>query len=238
MVCLDSYLPQEAAVLSPSSARKLNSFTPNSSVKTKLQVHTHIMASHTHTHVHIKWEMKTKTRTETHTRTHSHTLEPSGSAMETMHAAEGIETVSLCESCNLLTEGRILCWARERASNTASFPMPSGCVVRACVCLRACVRADKDCERVREKEADRVTEAEGFIFGEMMMNRQRNAVACMSRQGETQGGQKNRGVWRGLRYSDRPHRHVERTLWHVFTSPALPADPACLLKSNLPSVWS
>lgn len=103
------------------------------------------MASHTH--VHIKWEMKTKTHRETHTRTHSHTLEPSGSAMETMHAAEGTETVSLCESCNLLTEGHILCWARERASNTASFLMPLGCVVRACVCVRACWQSLRTHER-------------------------------------------------------------------------------------------
>lgn len=109
------------------------------------------MASHTHAHVHTKWELKTKTHTERHTRTHSHTLEPSGSAMETMHAAEGTETVSLCESCNLLTEGHILCWPRERASNTASFLMPSGCVVRACLCVRACWQS----LRVREKkEAD------------------------------------------------------------------------------------
>lgn len=137
--------------------------------------------------MHKKWKWETKTyyaHTHTHTCIHSHTLKPSGSALETMQKTECIETVSLLQFCNLFTEGHILCSARERALNTASFLMPLGFVL----CVLICVFVLPKSESVWEKEAVRKVEVEDFVFWEMMMNWQRNAVPCMFGQGD-QGGQ-------------------------------------------------
>lgn len=99
-----------------------------------------------------------------------------------MPKTQGIETASLFKSCNLLTEGHILCSARERASNTACLLMPSGCV-----CVYLCCS-----ERVRKR-----TDREAEVEREMVMNRQRNAVPCVFGQGD-QGGPEYRGVLWGL----------------------------------------
>lgn len=161
----------------------------------------------------------------TQTHTHSHTLKPSGSAIETMQETEGIETVSLLESCNLFSEGHILCSARERASNTAFLLMPQGFVyVYLCVCchsLRACEK------RGWQRGGNR----------EMMMNWQRNAVPCKLGQ-EEKGGQRTMVSHEDCLRRQGPvsRGHVEWTLWHVLTSLAPSADLACFQNSNLLTV--
>lgn len=174
--------------------------------------------------------METKTY-YTHTCIHSHTLKPSGSALETMQKTEGTETVSLLQFCNLFTEGHILCSARERALNTASFLMPSGFVL----CVLICVFVLPKSETVWEKEAVRKVEVEDFVFREMMMNWQRNAVPCMFGQGD-QGGQTTGMSDEGCETVAGPQGTW--TVWHVLTSPAMPADPACLQKPSVLTVCS
>lgn len=85
-----------------------------------------VTAKHTHNilNIFIYIYKKKGEKRETSTQIHCHTLKATGSDMETIRETAGIETVSLCESCNLFTEGRILCSAREKASNTNSLLMP------------------------------------------------------------------------------------------------------------------
>lgn len=137
----------------------------------------------------------------------------------------------LLQFCNLFTEGHILCSARERALNTASFLMPSGFVL----CVLICVFVLPKSETVWEKEAVRKVEVEDFVFREAMMNWQRNAVPCMFGQGD-QGGQTTGMSDEGCETVTGPQGTW--TVWHVLTSSAMPADPACLQKPSVLTVCS
>lgn len=189
MVCLSSYLTQEAALLSP--ARRRSSTALRQSLAQK---HTHkAQSKHTDSdlpsHSHL-YSHKMNKRDKDTLHTHTHTAKPSGSAMETMHETEGIETVSLLESSNLSAEGHILCSARERASNTASFLMPSGCV---CVCVW--VFAYLCCHSLGAREKKRLTERlqqrDSFSERWWWTGRGMQCHACWGRG--TKGGER-RGV--------------------------------------------